>query len=1078
MQKVILKRIVSTLIAITFIFYHSTIMVEAIENNEAIRFKNITINDGLSQGSVYSILQDSNGYMWFGTNDGLNRFDGYSFEVLKGSDKEKDKLYAGIVGSLIEDSEGSIWVGASGGLSKVNAKTLAIESIEVEIGNKNKISNNHILDIYRDSTNDIWIGTENGLNMYNHKTKEFINFFSDEKNENTLSSNFINSITEGRQGEIWIATKNGLNVLNKKTGEVTRINKDNTKAFESNNIIKVYKDMGDNIWISTQDEGVVRYNRITNEFENVKEINKEFGIEKYAVNSIYEDLENNIWFGSKGGLIQYSKIDKDVKKHKNKYYDTETLINNSVQSVYRDKEGIMWIGTYNGISMFNPKETFEGAKHDPLEKNSLSSNSISGMYEDYQGDIWVGTTNDGLNLIHREKDEIEHFRVDTADENSISSNTIYEIIGDKENIWVGTKNGLNRINKKDKTIKKYFKENKENTLISNDIKALYLYENRYLWIGTRDGLDIYDIAKDKFINLNYIFENGNVGEAFVRRIFKDSNDNFWIGMGWNGGLIKINIKTNKIDYYKSEMENSISNNAIKGIAEDLDGDIWITTSEGIDEIQIKQKRIRSLTENDGLINNYAYGVLVDDENNIWISTNGGISRFNQKKNSFFNYTVLDGLSSNEFNGTSELKTKDGKMFFGSINGLTSFHPRKIKDNYREDLKVSIGDIEVFNKNNFYYEGKDFSLKHNENNFSIEFFMPSYSKLGNWNYEYKLEGFDEEWINSENRNYVRYTNLSPGDYKFKVRARFGIESVSEENSVNIKIEKAWYESNIAYIIYALIGIFTIYLIINRVKILENLVNERTEKLNKELKEKEKIYKELLKIEKFRNTYLVNLSHELRTPLNVILSSEQLINRLNEEEKIDKNNLRKYMDIIRKNSRGLLKVINDLIDSSKIQSGAYKLEYEKVDIVYLVEETALSMKTYIEENGLELIIDPEIEEKIIECSKDDIERCVINLVSNAIKFTEKGKIYISIKETKNNEIKIIIEDSGIGISKEQQSIIFDRFATLETGISSKHCSSGIGLTLVKNIVELHHGTIELRSEVGVGSTFIITLPINRN
>ncbi|WP_297632839.1 sensor histidine kinase [uncultured Clostridium sp.] len=1075
MQKIILKKIIGIFITIVVIFNCSTIVAEGVESNDDIRFKNITVNDGLSQGSVYSILQDSNGYMWFGTNDGLNRYDGYSFEVLKGSDKEADKLYSGIVGSVIEDSEKNIWVGASGGLAKVDSKTLVVERIEVDSDDKNKISNNHILDIYMDSYNDIWIGTENGLNLYDKKMREFTKFFNIDEEENSLSNNFVNSITEGLQDEIWIGTKNGLNILDKKTGIIKRINKENTKAFKSNNIVKVYKDIGNNIWISTQEEGLVKYNRVTNSFEDVKEINEKFGTEKYAVNSIYEDAVDNIWFGSKGGLIQYSKIDKSVKKYKKKYYDTESLINNSIQSVYRDKGGIMWIGTYDGISIFNPKETFEGFKNDPLKKNSLSSNSISGMYEDYEGDIWMGTTNDGINLVHRESGEIEHFKVDSLNENSISSNTIYEITGNKEDIWIGSKNGLNRINKKSRTIKKYFKENKENTLISNDIKSLYLFEERYLWIGTRDGLDIYDIHEDKYINLNYIFENGNVGETFVRRIFKDSKNNFWIGMGWNGGLIKIDTQNKKVKYYKSENKDSIKNNAIKGIAEDLEGDIWITTSEGIEEIS--ESGIRALTEKDGLINNYAYGILVDEENNIWISTNGGISKFDQKKNSFSNYTIVDGISSNEFNGTSELKTRDGKMFFGSINGVTAFYPRKIKEIDKEKLKVAIGDIEVFNKNNYIYQGGNLELKHNENNFSIEFFMPSYSKLGNWNYEYILEGFDEEWISSKNRNYVRYTNLSPGKYEFKVRARYGIESVSEETKVQIVVAKAWYESNIAYVIYLLTVILIIYLILNRVKILENLVNDRTNKLNKELREKEKIYKELLKIEKFRNTYLVNLSHELRTPLNVILSSEQLINSLNEEEKIDKRNLKKYMEIIGKNSRGLLKVINDLIDSSKIQSGAYKLEYSEVDIVYLVEETALSMRSYIEQNGLELIIDPEIEEKMVECSKDDIERCVINLISNAIKFTEKGKIYISIKETEDDYIKIIIEDSGIGISKEQQSIIFDRFATLETGISSKHCSSGIGLTLVKNIVELHKGTIRLKSEVGVGSRFTIILPIKK-
>ncbi|MGL4849805.1 MAG: ligand-binding sensor domain-containing protein [Clostridium sp.] len=1054
----------------------NSLIANAIEEEENIRFKNITISDGLSQGSVYSILQDSNGYMWFGTNDGLNRYDGYSFEILKGSEDDNSKIYSGIIGSLIEDDNGEIWVGTSSGLNKVNGKSLEVTRIESDIEDEKKISNSHILDIYKDSDGDIWIGTEDGLNLYSKENKTFKKFFNSSEKD-SLSNNFINSITEGKKGEFWIATSDGLNILNKQSGEVIRVEKETTKVLKSNNIVKVYTDKEKNIWISTQEAGIIKYDRSKKKFEDVKEINEDFGYEKYAINSIYEDLENNIWFGSKGGLIRYSKKDKKVKKYKNKYYELDSLVNDSVQSVYRDKEGLMWIGTYNGISVLNTDVKFEHYKKDPLEENSLSSNSIGGIYEDTDGEMWIGTTNDGLNRLNRETGKYTHYKLEEGKENSISSNTIYEITGNKDYIWVGTKNGLNRINKKTGEIKKYYKEDKKNSLVSSDIKALYLYKDRYLWIGTRNGLNILDIEKEEFIDLTYILTKGNVGENFIRRIFKDSKDNFWIGMGWNGGLVKIDINTKELKYYKSDKndKNSISNNAIKGITEDLDGHIWITTSEGINKINTDENKMKRLSEKDGLINNFAYGILVDDENNLWISTNGGISKFNQKTSVFTNYTILDGLQGNEFNGTSEFKTKNGEMFFGGTDGMNSFNPKDFKENPIKDSKVSIGDVEVFSKGEELAKD-NLILNHNENTFSIEFFMPNYSKFGDWNYEYKLEGFDENFISSKNRNLARYTNISPGKYTFKVRARFGVEEVSEETSIDIEIKKPWYESDIAYIIYFLIVILVIYLIVNRVIILENLVEQRTKELNNELHEKEKIYKELLKIEKFRNAYLVNLSHELRTPLNVILSSEQLINKLNEEDKINKSKLQKYMGIIKKNSNGLLKVINDLIDSSKINSGVYSLKYETVDIVYLVEEIALSMKSYIEENGLELIIDPEIEEKEIDCSRIDIERCVINLISNAIKFTEKGTIYISIKEQEEN-VEIVIEDSGIGIAEEHRSIIFDRFATLETGISSKHCSSGIGLNLVKDIVELHHGKIYLESEVGVGSKFTIILPIRK-
>lgn len=1048
------------------------------ENDKYLKFTNITVKDGLSQGSVYAILKDEDGYMWFGTNDGLNRFNGYEYTVLKSDDRDENTIPTGIIGSIVEDKEGYLWVGTSSGLGKLDRKTLAVERIDADPNDDKKLSNAHVWDLYIDSKDNLWVGTENGLNLYNYKTKEFKKFFTSKTDENTLSDNFITSISEGENDEIWVGTKNGLNILNRNTGKVTRILQN---VLPSNYIIKLYKDSDNNMWIATQDGGVVKFNLKDKKIDKLENVNKVYGSEKFAVNSMYEDSHENIWLGSKGGLIKYSLETGDVENFTNNPYDSESLVNNSVQSVYRDDEGLMWIGTYSGISILDTNQKFIHYKSQAGQKNTLSNNSIGGIYQDDNGVLWIGTTNDGLNRFDTKNNKITHYKFDPKNENTIPSNTIFQVTGDKKgNIWVATKEGLCRLNPETGEIKRYDHEEGKNSLVNDDVKEVYFDNKEDLWVGTRDGLCILDPETDKFTDLTNLLVDNNVGETFIRRVFQDSKGNYWIATGWNGGLIQLDSNRRFVKNYKNIKDDnkSLSNNAIKGINEDKNGYIWVTTSVGIDKLNPKTGEFKTYTEKDGLANNYAYGILIDKDNNLWISTNGGLSKYDQKEDVFKDYTIVDGIQSNEFNGTAEFKGKNDEMFFGGVNGVTAFFPEKLNDDKNIEQKITISNFKVYNNPNVKLDNDKVVLKSNENTFTFDFFLPDYRILGVGNYEYMLEGFDKEWVYSGNRNFARYTNLEPGNYKFKVRARDRNGKLSEIKEVSLKIKKPWYKTNVAYFIYFILIVSAAYFVINYVNILNKLVKQRTEELNQKMIENKNMYDKLLKYEKIRNTYLVNLSHELRTPLNVILSTEQLITMLNKNlEGIKSTDLNKYMAIIKKNSKNLLKVINDLIDNSKISSGAYKLNIEEVDIVYLVEETALSMKTYIEDNGLELIIDPEIEEKIIECDKTNIERCVTNLISNAVKYNKpNGSIFVSVKENEDS-VDIIIKDTGIGISEEQREIVFDRFAQVEN-TKGKHHSSGLGLTLVKNLVELHNGKITLISKLGEGSEFIITLPIKQN
>ncbi|WP_366945729.1 ATP-binding protein [uncultured Clostridium sp.] len=360
--------------------------------------------------------------------------------------------------------------------------------------------------------------------------------------------------------------------------------------------------------------------------------------------------------------------------------------------------------------------------------------------------------------------------------------------------------------------------------------------------------------------------------------------------------------------------------------------------------------------------------------------------------------------------------------------------------------------------------------------SIQYFLPDYSRIGGITYLYKMDGLNKEWNVSNKDGYVIYTNLEPGNYTFRVKAVNSDGSFTDDSIINIVIKKPFWESNIAYVVYIGITLFIVLCIVYRIKFFKKLIATQTKKIKQQMEENERLYERNIRNEKFKNDYFVNLSHELRTPINVILSALQVLNSLEKSGTNTKEKNLNYMKMIEKNSNNLLNIINDIIDSSKIESGAYKIDKEEnVDIVYLVEETALNMSEYINSKGINLIVDPEIEELSICCDSKEIGRCVINLIGNAVKFTpEGGEIKVLIKEEDNN-VNISIEDTGFGISKEDQEFIFKRFEQGENVNSTQVTSSGIGLTLVKYIVELHDGHVKLESELNKGSKFTIVLPL---
>lgn len=1033
-----------------------------------INFQSISIDDGLSQSLAEYIYQDSFGYIWIGTNDGLNRYNGNEFKVYKNIKNDDNSISNNMISSLVEDNNKNLWIGTDGGLNKMNLYTGEITRYLVS--EEDKLYSNTVVDeLLFDTKGRLWVCTINGLNLYDSENDTFIKVA-----EEYLENKGIQDIAEDGEGNIWVSTRDGLFKYNHEKNVVESFYHDvnDKNTISENNIFSLYYN-DSKLWIGTKTGGL-----------NIMNL-KDYSIKRYAhdpsnpnsipsnlIRDILKDKDGNMWLATDQGLSHFDEKNETFYTYTSNT-DKHSICDNNIINLYQDRLGVIWIGTFSGISKFFPNNDFEVYRNDPSDDNSLSSSSVCGIYEDDEGNVWIGTFNAGINKVSGDK--VTRYYNDLNDVNSLSSNRVKDITGIENEIWIATDNGLNKYDKDTEKFTVYKKTDDENSVVNSEIRVLYIDRDGLLWIGTRGGISTFD-REENFTSYNEVLEKNGIYEKTISAIYEDSEGIMWFGLGNDGGLVSYNRETGEVKNYLNDEnnENSLSFNNVRSISEDGYGNIWIGTQDGLNKLNKKTEKFTVYSFNDGLSNNFIYGVIVDDYDNIWATTNYGLSMYDQNEEKFVRYYEADGLATNEFNGFSYHKNKDGQIYVGGVNGVTKFNPRELQlkmetSNVIIDSIKTIGGLEV----DLRYK---VVLEYDSRELYIKFFIPEYKNMNQMQYAYKLEGMDSEWTFSGTENYARYASIPPGKYKMLIAGRNYNGVWSDISSVEIKVKNSIFKTPIAYIIYILIVLAVIYFFYNQVKILDSLVTQRTQELNNKLHENKKLYKRLIEAEQYKNNYFVNLSHELRTPLNVILSMEQLIRSLVKSgKKIDNDKMEDYMNTLGGNSKRLLNLINNIIDTSKIDSGAYKLNKEEVDIVCLVEDTALSMVELARSKNIDLIVDPEVEELSISCDRLDIERCIVNLIGNAIKFTEsEGSIIVTVSEL-DDKVKITVKDTGVGIDEKYHNSIFDRFGQVYDVSSEEFGGSGLGLTLTKNLINLHGGEISVVSKVGEGSEFIIILPI---
>ncbi|MDF2438758.1 MAG: putative periplasmic ligand-binding sensor domain protein [Bacteroidota bacterium] len=790
---------------------------------QQIKFNNISILQGLSQSTVNCVIQDREGFMWIGTQDGLNKFDGYSFKVFKHDPKITSSISDNYIQTLCEDRSGNIWIGTYGsGLCRLNKLSGKFETFKNDSSNKGSISNDAVTSIVCDSKDNLWIGTQDGLNYYDQKAKQFRCYRNSSQDLNSISSNKVSCVFIDNRERLWVGTDQGFNLMNTGGRGFTRFSNDplNNNSLSKNIVKMITQDHQGMIWIATSGGGADMFNPVNFEFRH-------FVAGKNSLNSndvwvIFEDLNFNMWFGSYGdGLCRYDRKSEEFTVYKNSPSDNNSLSHNVIMCAYQDYRGLYWVGTLGGgLNVFDPvKESFRHFRHEQSNVNTLSENVVMGFWEDPDQTVWIGTYGGGLNKFNPKTNEFIYFRKKENDKRSLASDIVRCIFRDsKGRLWIGTYGGgLNLMQSNGSFTSYRHDENDANSISSDDVWCIREDKDGSVWIGTWGG------------GLNHFYPEENIFRSYksdpsksnsisnnkVISLSVDADNKVWAGTN-GGGLELYDRSVDGFTHFKSNTEDSttLSSDRIRSILPDGNF-LWIgTDGGGLNKMNVHTKKVIQFSEKNGLPNNVVYGIVKDEKGNIWLSTNNGLSKLNPSTNAFQNFDVKDGLQSNEFNQGAYLKTKDDKIYFGGVNGFNIFKPASIRKNPNRP-PVFITSIKLFNNElpgdtTISYR-KKLDLDYTDNFLSFEFAALDYTASEKNQYACKMEGFDKDWIKLGNRRYVSYTNLDPGKYIFRIKASNNDGVWNEQgNSLIIVISPPFWKTIWFYVIMILLILAGIYI----------------------------------------------------------------------------------------------------------------------------------------------------------------------------------------------------------------------------------------------------------------------------
>ena len=1035
------------------------LLVFSVVSGQSYYFRHYQVENGLSNNAVICCLQDKKGFLWFGTKDGLDRFDGYSFKIFRNDPDEKNSIGSNFIHSLYMDPHDVMWVGTEKGLYKYDANTESFSLLPTPFIEQ-------ITDIKMDTRENLWFISN--FNLFKYTT-------SGKLIQYTIPPYFeATSLCTLPDGSVWVSTSAG---LLKKYDHASNTFSDfnlfsHSPKTVSNWIEKLYGTTDGNILIGTSNQGVKLFDAKAFTYKDILTYNTD-KTEIFARNFV-QTSPSECWIATESGIFIYNLQTGTYLNLRKEYNNPYSISDNAVYTFCKDKEGGIWAGTYFGGINYYPNHPLAFTRYFPeKEKNSLSGNVVREIHQDQYNHLWIGTEDAGLNKLDKTTGLFTSF-LPTGTTEGISYTNIHGLLATGNELWIGTfEHGLDVMDiRTGKVIKHYSKKTGPNSILSNFIYCIYQSRSGEIIIGTTIGAYRYKRQED-----NFVFVEGLPVHNWYSAILQDETATIW-ACTYGNGVNFYNPITKKGGNlrYDPHNKNSLASDRVNSLFEDSDRNLWFATEGGLCKLNKKDYSFKRYTTQTGLPTNFILSLLEDDRKNLWISTSRGLVCFDPKTERSAVYTKANGLLNDQFNFSSAYKDADGLMYFGSVKGMISFDPRALASNNFTPV-VYITGFQVNNKDLFInsngspltrsitYTDK-ISLAHNQSTFSIDFASLSYTAPEMSEYAYKMEGLDPDWTYLKTNRKVYFTELTPGTYNFKVKAASADGRwQGKESTLTIEILPPWWGSRWAWFTYALL---TIVLILYLVRNYHRRIREKNKRKIEQLeiaKEKE-LYEAKMQ-------FFTNVAHEIKTPLTLIKGPlEKVIKKAG-----DVPGIQDSLRIMEKNTSRLVELTNQLLDFRQTEIKGFSLNFVRANITELVEDAYLGFKPLAEQKGISFILAPLPAELYAAIDIEAFNKILANLFSNAVKYAD-SKVEIALLPLKEADqtFTLRVKNDGYLIPCEMKEKIFEPFFRLKE--TEKQKGTGIGLALSRSLAQLHNGILELGDPENNMNVFFITFPLQQS
>jgi signal transduction histidine kinase/ligand-binding sensor domain-containing protein len=1047
--------------------------IKKIAAGQQLRFDHISLEQGLSQSTVFCMLQDRHGFIWFGTEDGLNKYDGYTFIVYKNDPDNSNSLSDNWILTMLEDRAGTLWVGTrEGGLEHYDREHDQFTHYQNDPEDPTSLSNNEITAIYQDQKGVIWIGTgDGGLNRFDQEKETFAHYQHDPGNPNSLSSNAVAVIFEDQEGGFWVGTEDGgLNKFDRET-ELWwhyRNNPGDPDSLSHNTIKAIFEDASGVLWVGTNGGGMDRFDQENDQFIHFQhDPGDPETLSGDIIAAIYQDRDGMLWVGTIGsGLNRYDSETETFTRYQHISGDQHSLSNNYIISILQDREGVLWFGTFGaGINKLNTGwMNFANFQNDANNTNSLSDNMVRALFADNDNALWIGTLDRGVDRFDRENNSWRNFPYNPDDFSSLSNSFVSAMYEDQSGIlWIGTGSGLDRYEPETGTFT-HFQPDPDATpgSLSNNVRTIYESPEGQFWIGTKGGLYRFD-HKQKSWSHHYYHDHSNphsLSEDWIFSILEDKDGRIWLGTV-GGGLNSFDPEKETFTYYKNNPDDphSLSNNFVMSIFQDREGALWIGTPGGLDRFDPEAETFTHYQEKDGLPNNTIYCILEDTQGYLWFSTNKGLSRFDPQRETFRNYDVTDGLQSNEFNGNACHTNDNGEMFFGGIDGFNAFFPDQIEDN--STIPPVVLTSLVHSGEHVYLDNTgegmmEVTLKWPENAFEFEYAALSFAQPEKNQYAYYLEGFEETWNNVGGRRYGLYTNLSGGSYTLRVKGSNN-DGVWNETGTSLRVTvvppfwATWWFRGV--MLFTLLGVVygSYRLRVRNLEARERELESQVKQRTTELIETQVILQQT-EMEKAVSSERSRLARDLhdsvtQTIFSMTLTTEatrQLLER-------DPSRLPSQLDRLQELSKSALAEMRSLI---------FELRPTTASEMGLVPALRKHILTLDKQNKLDITLDVVGEPDLTGNQSERLFRITQEALNNVAKHAQVDKASVVLR-FEDEVTSISIDDQGQGFNPE----------TVDSNRNQ------MGLSSMHERVVMLGGTLSIDSQPGKGTSVKVLVPVTK-